>query len=132
MLICDHSCVFEIKFWWNGFTSTAFPTLDRSLTFSYDCATFDHFQKLFLISFRSFFVGHFLFGVVVWKCQIVKIWSFFKEHGTVTIFCFFLMLFNQMINNFWQYHDLQHFNKYVPHFTEFVFNICKIEIIYSK
>ena len=53
------------------------------LTFSYDCASFDHFQKIFFFFFLAMLLLIFksLFGVVAWKCQIVKIWYFLEEHS---------------------------------------------------
>ena len=37
---------------------------------------------MLLLIFKS------LFGVIVWKCQIVKIWFFFEEHGQWKYFYF--------------------------------------------
>ena len=109
---------------------------DHFLTLNYDYASFNHFQKLFCVNFwlaMLLLIFKSLFGVVVWKCQIVKIWSFLEEHGTVTVFCFFIC-FNQMIifndtticiilPNMWQ-----HFAKYVSfNWTcPFVLNIIPI------
>ena len=69
--------------------------LDYFWTFSYDCTSFDYSQKLCLLIFDYFFVGHVIvnIGVVAWKCQIVKIWSFLEERNTVTIFYFFFLIF---------------------------------------
>ena len=69
--------------------------LDYFWTFSYDCTSFDYSQNLCLLIFDYFFVGHVIvnIGVVAWKCQIVKIWSFLEERNTVTIFYFFFLIF---------------------------------------
>ena len=74
-LICDDSCVFEINFWWNGFTSNLFPTymkMGSLLTFSYDCASINNFQKLFLVNFWSVFADHVIvnISIIAWNCWV--------------------------------------------------------------
>ena len=118
-----------LKFWENVFGGMGSPAplfqhmwkLDYFWTFSYDCTSFDYSQKLCLLIFDYFFVGHVIvnIGLVAWKCQIVKIWSFLEERNTVTIFYFFFN-FLQTTDHFYRHHDLQDFVKYVPHFTELV------------
>ena len=89
------------------------------------------FEKIFLVKFLIIFlvmlllIFKSLFEVVAWKCQIVKIWSFLEEQDVVALFCFFNFL---ETDYYFLNHDLQHFAKYVPHFTELVQNLnilCK-------
>ena len=54
------------------------------------------FKNYFLLKFLIIFllailllIFKYLIGAVVWKCQIVKIWSFHEEHNMITIFLFF-------------------------------------------
>ena len=48
---------------------------------NYFLLIFDHLLLAMLL-----LIFKFLFGVVAWKCQIVKLWYFLEEHNTVTIF----------------------------------------------
>ena len=56
--------------------------------------------------------------MVAWKCQIVKTWSFLEEYGQWK-YSVFLVSSTKWI---------QHFPKYVPHFTELV-QISKICLV---
>ena len=80
---------------------------------------FDHFLWAMLLIFKS------LFGIVAWKYQILKIWSFLGEQGTVTIFCCFFSIFvNQMVilTTSW----LTAFCQICAFFIELVQNQCNI------